>query len=234
MNGTNIGANARAASEKKFDIKKLAMLGLFTAFGYVFIFVFHFKVSFLTLDFKDVFITIAGFVCGPLAAVGVSLAETLLELITVSDTGFWGALMNFFGSTAFAVTASLIYKYNKSLTGAVVGLATSVFSMTAIMLVMNLVITPIYTGTDVKTVAGMILPLLLPFNLIKALLNAAVTFIIYKPVSHALKSAKIIPNSGDTFKIGKSTIIGFAAAIAVIAVSIVVMVTLLGGSFSWK
>ena len=226
---TNTAAGNSAA--KKFDIKKLAILGLFTAFGYVLMFVFHFKVMFLTLEFKDVFITLAGFVYGPLAAVGVAFVETILELVTISTTGFWGALMNFAGSAAFAVTASLIYKYNKSFSGAVTGLVASVFTMTVVMLLMNLAITPIYTGTDVKTVVGMILPLLLPFNLIKSVLNAALTFILYKPVSQSLKAAKILPASDSNFTLNKRTVIGLVIAGLCIIAAAAVVVVALGGQF---
>ena len=209
---------------KRFDVKKMTILAMFAALGYICLFVFRFKVSFLTLEFKDVFITMAGFVFGPLAAVGVALAESLLEMVTLSDTGFWGALMNFAGSATFAVTASLIYKYNKSFTGAVIGLVAAVFSMTAVMLVMNLLITPIYAHTTVDVVVGMIMPLLLPFNLIKSALNAAIVFILYKPLSQALRSIHLLPHSDDGFTVGKKSVIGLAVAAAVIVVSIILVI----------
>lgn len=229
MNTKTIRTDAPA---KRYDVKKISALALFTAFGYICLYVFHFKVQFLTLDFKDVFITLAGFVYGPAAAVTVAFADSLLELITVSSTGFWGALMNFAGSAAFAATASLIYKYNRTFRGAVTGLVTSVFAMTAVMLVMNLIITPIYTKTSVSVVAGMILPLLLPFNLIKALLNAALTFVLYKPVTHTLKAAHIMPESNSQFAVSHRTVIGLIIAAAVVAASVLILVLLLGGSWS--
>ena len=80
---------AGSRTAKRLDVKKVTILAMFTALGYLCLFVFRFKVSFLTLDFKDVFITLSGFVYGPLAAAGVAFAETLLELVTLSDTGFW-------------------------------------------------------------------------------------------------------------------------------------------------
>lgn len=216
---------------KRFDVKKMAVLALFIAFGYICLFVFRIKVSFLTLDFKDVFITMAGFVYGPLAAAVVALIETLLELFTVASTGFWGAIMNFAGSAAFAVTASLIYKYNKTFTGAIIGLITAAFSMTAVMLLMNLIITPIYTHTSVKVVAGMILPLLLPFNLTKSILNAALTFVLYKPLSQSLKAIRVIPSSDSNFAINKKTVFGLVVAGLFVIASVAVMIVLLGGNF---
>ena len=173
----------------------------------------------------------AGFVFGPVAALGVALAESLLEMVTLSDTGFWGALMNFAGSATFAVTAAVIYKYNKSFKGAVIGLTAAVFSMTAVMLLMNLLITPIYAHTDVKTVIGMIIPLLLPFNLIKSVLNAAIAFILYKPISQALKSIHLLPKKDDDFKVGKKSVIGLVIASCIIIISIAVVLMVFKGNF---
>ncbi|MCR5020506.1 ECF transporter S component [Ruminococcus sp.] len=222
---------AGASSSKKMDVKGMTILAMFTALGYLCLFVFRFKVSFLTLEFKDVFITMAGFVFGPLAALGVALAESLLEMVTLSDTGFLGAVMNFGGSAAFAVTASLIYKYNKSFKGAVIGLIAAMFSMTAVMLVMNLFITPIYAHTTIDEVIGMIMPLLLPFNLIKSALNAAICFMLYKPISQALKSIHMLSRRDDGFTVTRNTIIGIVIAGLVIVGSIVLVLTVFGGNF---
>ena len=50
----------------------------------------------------------------------------------------------------------------------------------------NLIITPIYLGVPVEAVIGMILPILLPFNLLKAGINALITFLVYKPIARFL------------------------------------------------
>ncbi len=226
-------SNVKVSNTRGNVIKKMAVLALFIAFGYIFMFVFRIHISFLTLDFKDVFITMAGFVYGPISALAVALIESILELVTVSGTGFWGAVMNFAGSAAFAVTASLIYKYNKTFKGAVIGLIASAFSMTAVMLLLNLVITPIYTNTSIDVVKGMILPLLLPFNVLKSILNAAITFLLYKPMTQALKSIHIIPKSDSSFKLGKKTVIGIAIACLIIIASVAVMFVLLDGNFEF-
>lgn len=223
---------AEAVSAKKTDVRKMVILAMFAALGYICLFLFRFKVQFLTLEFKDVFITMAGFVYGPLSALGVALAESLIEMVTLSDTGFWGALMNFAGSAAFACTASLIYKYKKSFDGAVIGLAASVFSMTAVMLLMNLIITPIYMHTTAKVVVSLIPSLLLPFNLVKSVLNAAVVFILYKPMTHALRAAGLIPKSSAEFKVGKKSVIGLVIALAVAAASVYVIMSVFNGSFT--
>ena len=53
----------------------------------------------------------------------------------------------------------------------------------AVALLGNLIITPLYANMSVAQVATMILPILLPFNLLKLAIHGIVTFLIYKPIS---------------------------------------------------
>ena len=75
--------------------KKLVVSAMFCAMAYVAMFVFRFKVSFLTFDFKDVFISILSLLYGPVYGVMSAAVVALLELVTVSDTGWYGLVMNF-------------------------------------------------------------------------------------------------------------------------------------------
>lgn len=180
-------------NNSRFDTKRLVVLSLFAALAYVTVFVLRISGigGFLTFDVKDTIITIAAMIFGPLAGAGISLVVSLLEMITVSGTGFWGFIMNFVSSAVFAVCASTIYMYmpkiKRTVAGAVIGLGVSVVAMTSVMLVMNLIITPIYYSMPVENVKAMLVPLLLPFNLIKSVLNSALVMMLYKPVSTMLR-----------------------------------------------
>jgi len=59
-------------------------------------------VLFLKYDPKDIVITFAGFLFGPLSAFGISVVVSLVEMITVSDTGFIGLVMNILSTCAFS------------------------------------------------------------------------------------------------------------------------------------
>ena len=177
---------------KSAQIRNMTVTAMLCALAYIVMFLIHFKVMFLTFDIKDCLITIGGLLFGPVAAVIISAVTAFLELITVSETGFYGFLMNFVSSASFSVVASLIYRYRRDLFGAVIGLVSAVFCMTAIMLGMNLLIVPLFTpGVDTATVAAMLPTLILPFNLTKAVMNAAMVLILYKPVSTALRYAHV-------------------------------------------
>ena len=51
---------------KKNSLKKLSVIGMLTAVAYLCVFLFKFKVGFLTFDIKDAFLAIIAFLYGPL------------------------------------------------------------------------------------------------------------------------------------------------------------------------
>ncbi len=154
--------------------------------------------GFLEFDLKDVVIVIAGFISGPLSAAIIAVIVSFIEMLTISGTGPIGLLMNILSSCAFACVASALYKKNHSMKGAVLSLISGVLAMTAVMLLWNYLVTPLYMGIDRSVVAGMLLPTFLPFNLVKGGINATLTLLIYKPVVTALRRANLVarPASG--------------------------------------
>lgn len=195
-------STAQTSIEKKtshMDVKKLVVLSLMTAIAYSAVFFFRMSVipiaPFLDYEPKDVIITIGGFMFGPVAALIMSLATSLLEMVTISSTGPIGALMNFINSAAFACMAAIIYKRVHTIKGAVTGLAAGSILMTALMLAWNYLVTPLYMGVDRETVAAMLLPVFLPFNVVKAALNSAITMLVYKPLSGVMRKAHVLPEA---------------------------------------
>lgn len=65
----------------------------------------------------------------------------------------------------------------RTLSGAVTGLISGVATMVVIMLLWNYIMVPIYNSTPRAEVAKMLLPIFLPFNLIKGGLNTAITLL---------------------------------------------------------
>jgi riboflavin transporter FmnP len=140
----------------------------------------------------------------------------------ISETGPIGFVMNFISSAAFAGTAALIYKFKRTFNGAIIGLFSAVGVTTAVMLIMNLLLTPIYQSVPVSVVIDMLPTLFLPFNFAKTLLNASIVMLIYKPVVIALRKARILEGKPMDTKFGKESVI----TIVVSAVSLIVAVTI--------
>ncbi len=185
------------SKNKVKGIKQLAVIAMFCALSYVCMLVIKIPVQFLTLDIKDSLIILCGLLFGPVTAVAVSFIVPLLEFMTISGTGAYGLIMNVLSSLSFSLTASLIYRYKKTFYGAIVGLVSGVLAMTAVMMLANLLVTPYYMGVPTATVAALIPKLLLPFNLIKAILNAAIVLLLYKPISRILRRGGMIDGTPD-------------------------------------
>ncbi len=177
----------RTKTDTTYKIKRITILAVFAALAYVIHFV-HIPVGFLNLDFKDVVMAIAGMYFGPLSGLILALLVPLLEFPT-SETGAYGLIMNLLSSMSFVVTASLIYKFRKKMSGAIIALCAAVLATVAVMMVANLYITPYYMGVTQEAVVSLIPKLLLPFNATKAILNASLTLCLYKPVTRALKAS---------------------------------------------
>ena len=214
-------------------LRRIVLIAVFGALAYALMLVVHFKVSFLTLDLKDTVIALAGLYFGPGAALLLSVLVPLLELISVSDTGLYGFLMNFISTATFSLTASLIYRYKRSLMGAIVGLLSAAAATVGVMMLFNLWVTPYYMGVDVETVQSMIPTLLLPFNTVKSCMNVGFVLLLYKPISGVMQRMKLIEKSAQKQSFHWRTIVVLVLALLLIATSMVVVFGVLGGHFEW-
>ena len=186
-------------TENKTNTRKITMIGMLCAIAYIVMAVLRIPVvMFLKYDPKDVIIAIGGFIMGPLEAFLISLIVSIIEMFTVSDTGFIGCVMNIISSCAFACTAAFVYKKVHTLAGAVSGLVLGIAATTALMLLWNYLVTPLYMGVPRETVAGMLLPVFLPFNVVKGILNMAFTLMLYKPVITTLRRTGMVERSTTT------------------------------------
>lgn len=211
---------------KTVDVKKMVTLAMFAAMAYLIMVVGRIPmVLFLKYDPKDIVITIAGFLYGPFAALMISLVVCLVEMVTVSSEGIIGFIMNFMSTAVFACTAALIYKKKPSLKSAVLGLVAGALLMTAMMILWNYFIVPMYMKVTRETVAGMLLPVFLPFNLVKSGLNAAITMLLYKPVVLLLRKSHLVPESSG----GGSIKTGVMAISALVLITFILFALILKG-----
>ena len=111
------------SAARRMDTKKMAILAMMAALAYVVMLVGRVPiVLWLKYDPKDVVIAIAAFIYGPMAGVGISIVDSLIEMLTASDTGIWGFIMNVLSTCSLVVPAALIYHRHHTIKGAVLGL----------------------------------------------------------------------------------------------------------------
>lgn len=207
------------------DVKKIASIAMLSALAFLARLVFKIPVSFLTFDIKDTVIALGGLVFGPVSGVVIALLVSLIEMI-ISETGPIGFVMNFVSSAVFAGVASVIYKFKRTFNGAIIGLFSSVAATTAVMMLMNVLLTPIYQGVPRSVVISMLPTLFLPFNFAKTLLNAAVVLLIYKPCVVALRKAKILEGRAMDIKFTKQSLVTIIISGVSLVAAIVIFVIL--------
>lgn len=183
----NTNINTKGRLDRHHSVKALTVTAILGAVAYVSALVIDVPVSFLSLEIKDAVIVLCGLLVGPIYGMALAVLVPFLELFIGSFTGVYGFIMNTLSSLTFVSTVAWIYRIKRNLTGAIIGLVSGVFAVTAVMLAANLIVTPYYMGVGREVVASMIPKLLLPFNLVKAVLNAAIVLLLYKPLSLMLK-----------------------------------------------
>lgn len=210
--------------------RKLITLAMLTAIAYLLVFFVRIPlVMFLSYEPKDVIIALAGFMYGPLEAFIIALLCSVLEMITISTTGWIGAVMNLISSCAFACTAAAVYRKDHTLRGALIGLLAGVASMCVVMLLWNWLLTPLYMGYPRADVAAMLVPVFLPFNLLKGGLNAAITLLIYHPVVKGLRKAKLLPPSSSSVQNARKATLGVLIAGLVLLASLILLTLIFTG-----
>ena len=177
--------------------RRLAVTAMLCALAYAAVAVARIPITpveFLKYEPKDVIIAIGGFLYGPLAALSISVIVSLIEMLTISSTGWIGFAMNVLSSVAFSGIAALVYRKKRTLGGAVLGLCLGVVCMAGTMVLWNYLITPLYMGTSRADVAAMLLPIILPFNLLKGCLNGALTALLCRVCAMRISSRKAAPH----------------------------------------
>ena len=214
-----------SASESHDRLKKLVTLAMLSAIAYLAMFLFRIpSVLVLKYDPKDTIIAIAGFLYGPLSALSVSLVVSAVEMFTTSETQWIGFIMNVLSSCAFVCPAAYLYSRKRTIRRAAVGLGIGVVLVTITMALWNYIMTPIYMGYPRAAVAELLLPVFIPFNLLKAGLNTALTLLLYKPVNTALRRAHLLPPAPESGAHGKKTSLGVTVASLVLLASCILLV----------
>ena len=136
---------------------------------------------FLEYDPADISIIITGLAYGPGWGLLATLIVSVIQGITVSAGSGWiGIVMHIISTGIFVLTVSLIHKKTCKL---IPSLVFGTVAMVLVMIPVNLVFTGIFMGTGVMTVVKMLIPAIIPFNLLKAGINAVVAGFLFKRTS---------------------------------------------------
>lgn len=138
------------------------------------------QAPFLLYDPGNVFLLIGSFKLGPKIGVLMCFITAILFALITGQGGPYGALMNFLATGTLIFVSSQIYLLNHTKRGAILGMILGTLAMTLIMIPANLIITPFYLGVEREIVVKMLIPAIIPFNLLKGIISGFLTFILYK------------------------------------------------------
>lgn len=172
----------------KFTTRKLVLMAFFVALSVALVYLIHFPIfpsaPYLEYDPADIPILIGGFAFGPIAGIIITIIACAIQALTVSAaSGIYGFLMHVIATSTLVIVASVIYRVKHTLVGAIIGLVSGTISMAVIMVIANHFLTPLFYGMPASAVDALLLPIIMPFNLIKAGGNSIITFLVYKAVS---------------------------------------------------
>lgn len=203
---------ANAVANNKITTRKMVIIAMMSAIAIV-IYYLDFPVplmpSFIKLDLSNVISLIAAFALGPVEGVVVCLIKNAVHLVIkgMGTTMGIGDIFDFVTSAVFAFTAGMIYMKNKTKKGAVLGCVLGTLAYTVISLPLNyFIVYPIYFKAfggeaailgmyqqlmpSVKNIFSALCIFNLPFTFVKGVICAAVTVIVYKPLSPIIKGNK--------------------------------------------
>lgn len=183
-------------------IARVSVLGALAFILMLFEIPLPFAPSFYKLGFDEVVVMLGGFALGPLAGAAIEILKVVLNVcFQGSDTAFVGELSNLLIGLSLVVPSAFYYKKHRTLKGAWIALIIGVISMSIIGCLANYFIAlPAYSyfyGLPMEVIVGMgtaIFPLVtntftfvlfmtLPFNIVKGVVVALITRLLYKRVS---------------------------------------------------
>lgn len=202
--------------QRLFSTGNVAVMAVLTAIAYVLYMFVKFPLPFIFpyfLDFQisDLPALLGGFALGPLASVIIVVVKCLLKM-PFTSTACVGELADVLVGIAFVLPATLVYRANKSKRNAIFGMIVATACATLVGVVANrLLLVPFFAKQmgdgnvqqGLQTLANSLSVLydkinvdnfysyylwlgIAPFNMLRCLLSAVVSYFVYKPLSKTL------------------------------------------------
>lgn len=175
-----------------FNVKRMVKIAVLSALSIVLMLALRFPLipsaPHLEYDPGDIAILIGGFMLGPVAGLVITITVSFIQAMTVSAGSGWiGFVMHVIASGTMVLVASIIYKKIRTFKGAIISLVAGSMAMILVMIPANLYFTPKFFGIPYEAVKAGLITSVIPFNVLKAILNSILTMLLYKPLGKALK-----------------------------------------------
>ncbi len=190
------------------QIERIVKLGVWSALAVMLTMLVHLPifpaVSFLEYDPGDIPILMASFAFGPWWGLLVTVVVSVIQGLTVSaSSGIIGILMHIAATGTGVVISGAFYRRRKSKRNAFIASILYVLSFVVIMPILNYFVTPLFLMSEAlpyrqaQDIVMSMMWWILAFNLVKPLINAVFTFLLYKPVSRYVLKVPLDEERGD-------------------------------------
>lgn len=191
--------------DARIKTRKVAFIGIFSAISAVlmlFEIPLFFAPGFYKIDLSEVPVLICAFAYGPVAGVVTEFLKVVLHLLLKgTSTAFVGDLANFVVGVCLVLPASIVYHVKKTRQTALIGMGVGTLIMTIFGSFFNAVyLIPTFAklfgmpidaiismGTAVNpaivSVGTLALFAVVPFNIVKGVIDSVLTFLLYKKLS---------------------------------------------------
>ncbi|MDD2418064.1 MAG: ECF transporter S component [Oscillospiraceae bacterium] len=172
-------------------IVRLSMMAMLSAIAVVLVILYRTPLlaaaPYMEYDMADVPVLIATMMFGVLPGLSVLLLVSVIQAFLLGGNGWIGLVMHFIASGTLVLIVGLFRCKTVRGWKTVLGMVLGTLGMAAVMIPMNLILAPLFLGQTVKAVVAMLIPIIVPFNILKAGINCAITFILMTALSPIMK-----------------------------------------------
>lgn len=183
--------------------KTIALTALFTAASMILSFIqipIFPAAPWLMFDPSGIVCLIAAMAFGPKLGAAVAIISWIPRVFLDP----FGAPMGMLSTCTFVIPAAAIYlRGNRSRTASIAGMVVGALVSIVVICGANLVVTPLYTAVSMADVAGMIVPILIPFNTLKMVVNVVAGQVLLAPCMNVLGAAGRGASSGNAAGAGE-------------------------------
>jgi len=201
--------NTAGAATQRARTHRLTVTAMLSAVAFILMFI-EFPIpslipSFVKMDISDLPELLAAFSLGPWYGVMVTLLKNLLHIVFKgTSSAYVGEVCNFSLGAVFSLIAGFVYRKKKTRSGALIGSVAGAAAMALVSVPLNFFIVypayEVFYHMPMDAIIGMYQAILpsadslikclvifnMPFTFVKGMLDVAICFLIYKPLSPLL------------------------------------------------
>ena len=194
--------------QRRSRSRNISYVAMFSALGGVLMMLeipLFFAPGFYKMDLSELPVLMSAFYLGPVAGVTTELLKVIIKLLLKgTTTAFVGDFANFVVGCAFILPASIIYHHHKTRKTAIIGMVVGTLCLTVFGSAFNafylipkfsvlfglpleqIVAMGTAVNSSITSVGTLVLFAVVPFNILKGVIDSLLTYLLYKRVEHLL------------------------------------------------